>query len=87
MKQRKYEKLPMDANLRTQCLRVIESYKATTNTKPEGSVPDIWADEVRPALMKSISDLIAAYDNHELSPTLQRKLFTMMRKFVAKYSE
>jgi hypothetical protein len=85
MKQRKYEKLPMDPELRAHALRIIESYKTKTSTNVGGSAGDIWADELVPAMMNAISRLIVAYDNNELSPTLQRKLFRMMKRIVAKY--
>lgn len=76
VKQREYEKLPMHAELRAQTLRAIEAYK---------SFREASADELGPAMIKSISDFIVAYDNNELSPATQRALFRNMRRLVAKY--
>lgn len=84
MKGRKYEKLPMDQELRAQTLRVIEAYK-TSATNLKGTVRESSPQELVPAMMKVISDSITAYDNKELSPTLQRKLISMMKKLVRKY--
>lgn len=75
----------MDSELRAQTLRVIEAYKTKISTNVGGSPREIWADEVVPAMMKSMSEFIVAYDNNELSPTLQRGLFKNMKKLVANY--
>jgi hypothetical protein len=76
----------MDSELRAQTLRVIEAYKTRKSTNVGKSTGDIWAKEVVPAMMESMSRFIVAYDNNELSPTLQRELFREMKKLVAKYS-
>jgi hypothetical protein len=75
----------MDSELRAQTLRVIEAYKTKKSTNAGASTREIWADEVVPAMMKSMSEFIVAYDNNELSPTLQRELFRNMKKLVTNY--
>jgi len=84
MKQRKHVKLPMDPALRAQALRVIEVYK-TKRVSVGGPLGQMWSEELIPAMMKTISESITAYDNNELSPTLQRKLMRLMKKLVMDY--
>ncbi len=74
----------MDPKLRAQTLRVIEVYK-TKKVNVEGPYGQKWSDELIPAMMKTISEFIAAHDNNELNLTLQRKLIKMMKKLVANY--
>jgi hypothetical protein len=85
MKKKKYERLAMDSELRARALQVVEAYNTGKSAKVEGPVAEKWNYEVVPAMMKSMSRFIVAYDNNELSPTLQRKLFKIMKVIVASY--
>jgi len=69
----------MDPTLRSQALRVAEVYRVK-----QANVQGSYADLV-PAMMKTVSDLVAAYDRGELNVTTQKKLIGMMKKLVSRY--
>jgi hypothetical protein len=69
--------LPMDAALRAQVLRVIAAYK----TKQVRFAVPLGNEELLAAQMEAVSGMIASYDNHEMSPTLQKKIFRTLKTF------
>jgi hypothetical protein len=78
------KQIPLDPKLRERALQVIELYK-TRSTAPASASPTDQVAALVPTAMKTIEELVHAYDHGELSVTTQRQLIATLKKIVRKY--
>jgi hypothetical protein len=75
------KQIPLDPKLRERALQVIELYK-TRATAPVSASPTDQVAALMPAAMKTIEELVHAYDHGELSVTTQKQLIATLKKIV-----
>jgi hypothetical protein len=93
VRRKTYERIPIDPTLRAKADQIFAAYRKVVAEHP----PDtrsyaefdnasealrVMMERLRPAAMRTLSDLLNAYDRGELSVTLQRDLIRQLKKIV-----
>jgi len=84
MAKHSFRKIPVDPDLRARALTIIEEYKKQPTVTASGSPADLLAACV-PVAMKTIGEMVEAYDRGELTVAAHRQLISALKKITKKY--
>jgi hypothetical protein len=86
MPKRSYKQIAIDPGLRETALRIIVCHEKRS-TVPASDLPQDRMTALLPTAMKTVGEVLCAYDRGELPVTTQKQLIITLKKIVSKYKE